>query len=174
MRKRLPLFILSALSMTFILTACDLIQTVPVIDTQTSEIPVTSPTTNTGAVVVTPSPSSQAYTAGAFQNYTKLAFEEAVRDGKTVMLNFHADWCRECIENEPHVKAAFSSMNDPQVVGFKVAYDNTTKGWSEDIVDLKKRLNINYQMTFVIIKDGEETKRFTGSVDTAKVIALVQ
>ncbi len=88
-----------------------------------------------------------------YQNWDKSKFDEAVADGKLVYLEFSANWCSSCKAQEEHLKAAFELLDDPGIVGFKVHYkdDETT----DEQEGLAKKYQVPYQMTKVILKNGE-------------------
>lgn len=106
------------------------------------------------------------YDPGKFQNYSKSKLEAALVDNKTVLLDFHADWCAVCVGNDPNVKQAFDELGDTGVVGFKVNYD-TEKA-------LKRQFSVNSQATFIVLKGGKEVKRTMGPQSVSMVKALLQ
>ena len=89
-----------------------------------------------------------------YYNWDKAMFDKAVAEGKTVYLEFSADWCGICQKQEPHLIAAFSELNDPNVVGFKIHYkdDQTTP----EHAALAQQYQIAYQHTKVILKNGKQ------------------
>jgi len=95
-----------------------------------------------------------AYLAGGFQTYSNEAYEKALADGKTVMLDFHASWCGVCVGNSPIIESGFEAMNDQNVVGFKVNYDTENS--------LINALNIQSQSTLVLLKGNQEIRRTMG------------
>jgi thiol-disulfide isomerase/thioredoxin len=88
-----------------------------------------------------------------YYDWDKAKFDQAVKDGKTVLLEFSASWCGVCKAQEPHFKAAFEELDDPDVVGFKIHYkdDQTTDEHSA----LAQQYQIPYQHTKVVLKDGK-------------------
>jgi len=89
-----------------------------------------------------------------YYNWDKVMFDKAVAEGKTIYLEFSADWCGVCQKQEPHLIAAFSELNDPNVVGFKIHYkdDQTTP----EHAALAQQYQIAYQHTKVVLKDGKQ------------------
>lgn len=81
--------------------------------------------------------------------FSEAAYQTALAEKKTVFLNFHADWCSVCAANKPHIKAAFQELNDANMVGFQVDYDNSQA--------LKKQFGITMQSSFVLIPNGDTT-----------------
>lgn len=81
------------------------------------------------------------YHAGALQTYSPTAYAGALADGKTVIIDFHADWCDICAKNFPHIRAAFENTSHPNVVGFKANYDTETA--------LENQFGVTMQSTLV-------------------------
>ena len=92
-----------------------------------------------------------------YYDWDKAKFDQAVAEGKTIYLEFSANWCGICQKQEPHLKAAFAELDDPNVVGFKIHYkdDQTT----EEHNQLAQQYQIAYQHTKVILKNGQIVKK---------------
>ncbi len=118
----------------------------------TSRVSTSDSEANANTVAVEKSDSG--YVAGILQAFTPSAYASALEDGKTVMLDFHADWCSVCIGNEPKAKAAFKELNNKDIVGFKLNYDKATAQ--------KREFGVNSQSTLILLKDGKEVKRTMG------------
>ncbi len=91
-----------------------------------------------------------AYTSGALQEYSSTAYAEALRDGKTVILDFHANWCPVCRQNAPHIKKAFEGSQQQTVVGFIVNYDTETT--------LLEQFGVSMQSTLVKVRGSEPAR----------------
>ncbi len=89
-----------------------------------------------------------------YYDWDKTKFDQAVAEGKTIYLEFSANWCGICQKQEPHLKAAFAELDDPDVVGFKIHYkdDQTT----DEHNALAQQYQIVYQHTKVVLKDGKQ------------------
>lgn len=88
-----------------------------------------------------------------FYEFDQKAYENALKEGKYVFLNFHADWCAICRSEAPNIRAAFNELNDDRVIGFLVNYnDGRTSG---DERDLAKKFNIPYQHTKIVVSPEE-------------------
>ena len=124
--------------------------------------------TQTGASSAIPAiPVAQAdYRAGVYQAYAPAAYQKALADGKTVMLDFHADWCAVCVNNAPIIEETFQSLNDSSLVGFKVNYDTETA--------LKDQFGVRSQATLILVRNGAEVKRVMGPQTGASMTALLQ
>lgn len=113
-----------------------------------------------------------AYIEASLQMYSDAAFASALADGKTVILDFHADWCPVCKSNEPKIKAAFESSSDTDLVGFVVDYDNA--------IELRKQFGITMQSTLIKVEGSsvaEVIKVDTlgpGYVEEAQVTAFLE
>ena len=89
--------------------------------------------------------------------FNKAEFDAALAAGKPVVVDFQADWCPTCKAQKPIVQGL---LNDPKYGGLTlfVANYDTEK-------DLKKRLAVSQQSTFVVFKAGKEVARSTGQTD---------
>lgn len=155
--KALPLFVMAS---ALILAGCSGGARPPSSSAAPSE---TTPVALAQKTVTKP---SGIYLAGAFQSYSESAYKKALADGKTVMLDFHADWCGTCVSNAPIIKEAFQTLNDPNVVGFKVNYDTETV--------LKDQFAVRSQATLILVKNGTEVKRVAGPQTVTSMTAFLQ
>jgi thiol-disulfide isomerase/thioredoxin len=85
--------------------------------------------------------------------WDKAMFDQAVADGKIVYLEFSAEWCPACQQQEKDLKVAFEQLDDPDVVGFRIPYKDSRT--TEEHTLLAKQYGIAYQHTKVIIKGGK-------------------
>ena len=88
-----------------------------------------------------------------FYDWDKTKFDQAVKDGKTIYLEFTANWCGICQQQMPHLKAGFDELDDPNVVGFDIHYndDQTT----DEHKALAQQYQITYQHQKVVLKNGK-------------------
>ena len=94
--------------------------------------------------------------AGNYQLYSQVAYEQALHDGKPVFLFFYAEWCPTCRAQEPDIQSIFAELEN-DVVGFRVDYDTETQ--------LKKDFHVTLQHTMIILDSkGEESERWIGTV----------
>ena len=91
--------------------------------------------------------------SGTYVDWDKAKFDQAVEEGKIVLIDFAANWCPACQAEHPQLIAGFENLNDARFVGFRVHYkdDETTPEHTE----LAKKYGIAYQHTKVVIKDGK-------------------
>ncbi len=127
-----------------------------------SDAGVTQPATTSGAEASPTSPTGEqvSYVAGAYQNFSQAAYDAALTDGKTVILDFHADWCPTCRANAPIIEAVFSSNSNTDLVGFQVNYDTE--------IALKKTFNIQSQSTIIKTAKGKAAEQLGPGPVTAE------
>ena len=96
--------------------------------------------------------------------FDKATFDAALKAGKPVVVDFQADWCPTCKAQKPVVQGL---LKDPKYSGLTlfVANYDTEK-------DLKKRLAVAQQSTFVVFKAGKEVARSTGQTDKGALADL--
>lgn len=105
---------------------------------------------------IKPSPASvqeeSVNTGSRYINYSKDAFDKS-SDKKRVFF-FHAVWCPTCkVANEEFMTSSGKIPQD--FILFKTDYDSES--------ELKKKYNITYQHTFVLVDDqGNEIKKWNG------------
>ena len=94
------------------------------------------------------------------------AYREAVEAGKTVLLDFHADWCGTCRKQATSLGEVLSEDAFKGVVAFRVNYD--------DAKALKKELRVSSQSTIIVFKNGAEIARSTGETSVESLRELVK
>ena len=111
--------------------------------------------------------SSDTYIAGAYQLFSQSAYDQAITDGKTVILDFHADWCSTCVQNKPIINEVFNALEDDSIVGFQVDYDIEKA--------LKRTFNISSQSTILKVIGGEKVDQLgPGIVTNALFLAFLK
>jgi len=92
-------------------------------------------------------------TISKYYEWNKTKFDKAINEGKTVYLEFTANWCAICQKQMLHLKAGFEELNDPNVVGFDIHYndDQTT----DEHRALAQQYQIAYQHSKIVIKNGK-------------------
>ena len=89
-----------------------------------------------------------------YYRFDKAHFENSLKEGKVIFLDFHADWCPICQKEKPEILAAFNELDNDDVVGYQVHYNDGQT--TEDDKEMAKKYGITYQHTKVIIgKDGK-------------------
>ncbi|PIR52521.1 hypothetical protein COU76_06030 [Candidatus Peregrinibacteria bacterium CG10_big_fil_rev_8_21_14_0_10_49_10] len=94
-----------------------------------------------------PTPTQRSYKAGAIQTYSPTTYAEALADGKTVIIDFHAGWCPTCVKNAPGIKAAFENTGNTNVVGFIADYDKE--------VELENQFGVSEQSTLIKVRGND-------------------
>lgn len=97
--------------------------------------------------------------------YTKEAFNDSLKNGKTVVIDFHASWCPVCKKQEPLLNEIFAMKGYEKVVALKADFDNEK--------DLKKNLNVSKQSTIIVFKTGKEVTRKTGVTSKDELKSLI-
>jgi thiol:disulfide interchange protein len=95
-----------------------------------------------------------------FRAYTAEAVKAAQREGKTVLLFFHAPWCPVCQAQEPKVKAHLNGAHK-NVVAFRVDYDSN--------MALRKELKVEKQSTLILYQGMKEVARLSYKSDDQSI-----
>lgn len=112
----------------------------------TTQNPAAAPTTFNGAVL--------AGTTSPLLDFTTADYAAAKNSGKLVVLYFYADWCPECRAEFPQMQAAFNQLNNPNVIAFRVNYNDNQTDDAE--VALAREHGVAYQHTKVFVKNGQQ------------------
>lgn len=104
--------------------------------------------------------------AAEWQPFSKGAFEKAKTSGKTVVIDFHADWCGTCQKQKPILESLLREPKFDTVVGLTADYDKET--------DLRKALGIKKQSTLVVFKGAQEAGRSLGMTDAQQIKRLLE
>tara|TARA_B100001996_G_scaffold345788_1_gene302339 strand:+ start:1012 stop:1380 length:369 start_codon:yes stop_codon:yes gene_type:complete len=96
-------------------------------------------------------------------NFTKDAFINAQKSGKTVVVNSWNKWCYTCVKQEKVFKQARDDFKE--VVFFSYAQKN------KNIADY---LNIDYRSTIVVYKNNKEILRAVGITKKEEIYSLIK
>lgn len=90
--------------------------------------------------------------------------EEVLNSNKPVLLDFYADWCGPCKMMSPVIDEIAEEIGDIAKVG---------KVNSDDNMDLAEKYEIMSIPTIMIIKNGQEVKRFLGVTPKEEIIKSI-
>ncbi len=96
-------------------------------------------------------------TTSHYIEFTQADYEKALSENKIIFLDFYANWCPICKLESPSIKSAFNELENENVIGFRVNYNDDETSEEEEL--LAKEFGITYQHTKVILKDGEEVTK---------------
>ena len=98
-------------------------------------------------------------------DYTPSAFDAALKDGKSILVEIHAPWCPTCKAQKPILADIETKPEYRDLVVVHVDFDSQK--------DAVKRFGARVQSTLITFKDGKETGRSVGQTDPAAIVALV-
>jgi len=99
----------------------------------------------------------------AVVNITKENFDEIRNSGKTVLVDFYADWCGPCKMVSPMVDQI--AEEHPEYIVGKVNVDD------ED--ELAESFGVMSIPTLVVIKNGEVAEKSVGVIPKEKILSLL-
>src|SRR5574342_919407 len=107
-----------------------------------------------------------------YYDWDRAKFDDAMADGKTIVLDFAANWCPTCQQEHPQLMAGFEALNDPNVVGFRIHYkDDQSTPESQALIE---QYQIAYQHTKVIIKSGQVVKKIPEAWTKDKLLEVMR
>jgi len=98
-------------------------------------------------------------------DYTPAAFDAALKDGKSILVEIHAPWCPTCKAQKPILADLEAKPEYKDLVVVHVDFDNQK--------DAVQRFGARMQSTLITFRDGKETGRSVGQTDPAAIAALV-
>ncbi len=90
--------------------------------------------------------------------------KEVLKENKTVLVDFYADWCGPCKMLSPIIEEVAKENKDTKFVKINV----------DEAQDLAIKYNIMSIPTLVVIKDGREVNRIVGLVDKTEILSILQ
>ncbi len=98
-------------------------------------------------------------------DYSPSAFDAALKDGKSILVDIHAPWCPTCKAQAPILAEIEAKPKYKDLVVVQVDFDSQK--------DAVRRFGARMQSTLITFKDGKETGRSVGQTDPAAIAALV-
>jgi len=80
-------------------------------------------------------------------------FEETVNNGKTVVVDFYAEWCMPCLMIAPVIEELADKIKDVKFVKLNV----------DDNQELARKYGVSSIPCLIIFKDGKEVDRMIGN-----------
>ena len=111
-------------------------------------------------------------TATEYREFTKAEYDQALQEGKTILLYFYANWCPLCKSEQKDTFAAFNEISNQNIIGFRVNYKDSDTDADEEA--LAKEFGISYQHTKVILKNGQRVLKAPDSWDKARYLEELQ
>ena len=106
---------------------------------------------------------TQTFASEVKMNFTKDAFENAQKNGKTVVVNSWNKFCMTCIKQEKIIKKAKKDFGDVLFLTF-----------AQKNKDIANYLNIDYRSTIVVYKDNKEIARIIGITNKDDIYSLIK
>lgn len=104
-------------------------------------------------------------------DFTKSDYDTALSSKKIIVLYFYANWCPICKAEFPKAESAFNTLDNADVVGFRVNFnDNETDQYEKD---LAREFGVAYQHTKVILKNGERVLKSPETWDEGRYISEI-
>jgi thiol:disulfide interchange protein len=88
------------------------------------------------------------------------------KEGKSILVDVHADWCPTCKTQEPIVSDLLKTPEFQGITGMRVDFDKQK--------DALKRFKVMYQSTLIVFKGGKEVGRSTGDTHKDSIAALLK
>jgi len=105
-----------------------------------------------------------------FLAFNQSDYDKALGEGKTIFLDFYANWCPVCRGEEKDIEGGFDSLTNSNLVGFRVNYNDSETDENEN--KLADEFNVPNQYTKIIIKKGEEIYRSRGETWDEETVRL--
>ena len=103
-----------------------------------------------------------------YLDFNKEDYDKALKENKKILLYFYASWCPLCKKEQPQTFAAFNELNDRNLVGFRVHYNDGED--NDDAKALAQQFQVPYQHTKVILKDGKQVLKAPDSWDRQRYL----
>jgi thioredoxin 1 len=103
--------------------------------------------------------------AAAITPFNDDAFKAAQKDGKSILISIHADWCPTCRAQAPIIQGLIDTDKFKNLVTFRVDFDGQT--------DVVQGFGAQQQSTLITFKGETETGRSVGETDPSAIEAFL-
>jgi thioredoxin 1 len=103
--------------------------------------------------------------AAAITPFNDDAFKAAQKDGKSILISIHADWCPTCRAQAPIIQGLIDTDKFKNLVTFRVDFDGQT--------DVVQGFGAQQQSTLITFKGKTETGRSVGETDPSAIEAFL-
>jgi len=107
--------------------------------------------------------SGPAFAAGT--PFTTDAFEAALKSGKPILVEVHADWCPVCKAQSPVLEKLTGEARFKDILVFRIDFDEQN--------DIAKKFGARTQSTLIVFKGGQEVGRSVGDTRADSLAALL-
>ena len=141
----------------------------PVIQESDDTTGLTTKATDSGQTETRAQVSGPSELAANYYRFDKAHYEDSLQEGKVIFLDFHANWCPICAREKPRILAAFNELNNENIVGYQVHFNDGDK--TADDKEMAKKYGITNQYTKVIIgKNGNVALKTLEILDKERII----
>lgn len=94
-----------------------------------------------------------------------MTYDDVIKSGKVVLVEFYASWCPHCQKMMPIV-AQIKELLEGEVPVYQFDIDENQ--------DLAESVGANSIPTFIIYRDGAEVWRHSGEIDGNELLAKIK
>lgn len=104
--------------------------------------------------------------AAVADGFDRAGYDAARAQGRTVLVEVHADWCPTCRAQAPILDALLAEPTFAEVARVTVDFDQDK--------DIQRELGVRQQSTLIVFKGETEKARAVGLTDPAAIRALLE
>jgi thiol-disulfide isomerase/thioredoxin len=98
--------------------------------------------------------------------FDEKTFDRLNKEGKSILVSIHADWCPTCRAQEAVVSELLKTPEFQGITALRVDFDK-----QKEIV---KKFRTQHQSTLIVFKGGKETGRSIGDTRKEGITALLK